>query len=712
MLKKLNTFTAFLFTGLLISGFLFNSCEKEEEKDSSVQVISWGPSPALRGGELKFIGQNLDKVTSIVLPVDVTVNTFTTHTKELIKLTVPEEVLGGDYVTLKTTEGDILTMTLLLISEPISIDTIYPGTIRPGDVLTIEGDYLNLIASVIFKDNKVVTENDFVSQTQTKIEVTVPADAQSGIVVISNGETEPILIESTSELNVILPAITQMASSVKAGTDLTLQGTDLDLAVKVIFGGNKIVETFVSQTATSLVVTVPDDAKPGVVTLVAASGLTTVSPTILKMVAPTITGVAPNPAKNGEIITVTGTNLDLITSATFGGDVEGTLLGGTDLEITVEVPETAVEDTVWFATAADTSVPSPGVLELIEPVFTSFSPTTTPAKTDIVIVGTDLDLVADVVFTGGVSGTIKAQSDVALTVTVPLGAKDGVITLVAVNGVEVESADPITVPANLPTFISYGEAQVAPGEILTINGTDLLLVKELIFPGDVYATAYGIKTDNQIQVYVPMNATKGLGQIKLITYEGEEGLWPEILISGTDPVLDPAMVFFDFDGKNSWWGGVVIENEPALSLDGSNYGRLNGDFSGWTDLFWRNGSDNFPGNVIGTNVDDYVMKFDINVLEPITGGNLKFKLQPADVEFWWTWGPAATPAGRNEVIEVTPGWVTITVPISDFTDNYNWGSVSPTDLSGDATTFGAAWDNGDSKVNIAIDNIRFEYVGP
>jgi hypothetical protein len=124
-------------------------------------------------------------------------------------------------------------------------------------------------------------------------------------------------------------------------------------------------------------------------------------------------------------------------------------------------------------------------------------------------------------------------------------------------------------------------------------------------------------------------------------------------------------------------------------------------------MFWRNGKNNFAGATVGKNITGYVIKFDINVIETITGGNLKFRLQGTEGDFWWTYGPAATPSGIGGEIKPTNGWITITVPIANFKDNYGWGSNSPTDLSLVDNAFGCAWDNGASKVNICIDNVRF-----
>ncbi len=108
-------------------------------------------------------------------------------------------------------------------------------------------------------------------------------------------------------------------------------------------------------------------------------------------------------------------------------------------------------------------------------------------------------------------------------------------------------------------------------------------------------------------------------------------------------------------------------------------------------------------------MNDYVLKFDVNVLEPITGGNIKFRLQSGDGDYWWAWGPAAPPAaGIAEVVKVTNGWITVTIPLSDFKDGWGWGTNSPSNLGQTDMTFGLVFDNGDSKVNICVDNVRFE----
>jgi hypothetical protein len=194
-----------------------------------------------------------------------------------------------------------------------------------------------------------------------------------------------------------------------------------------------------------------------------------------------------------------------------------------------------------------------------------------------------------------------------------------------------------------------------------------------------------------------------------MTAEGEVSESDEITFAGVDPVKDLALVFFDFDSKGAWWG--KMQNNTRTDADGisGKYGFVNESLSGWNDLYWRNGGNNFPGAVIGKDVSKYVMKIDINIKEKLTGGCLQFRLNGDEGDFWYGIGPGSPTAGdRNRVL--TTGWETITIPITAFKDNFGWGSVSLTDLSKISKEFGCAWNNGESKVNIYIDNVRFEKI--
>lgn len=678
------------------------ACKKDDDTDSTqIQLLSFGPSPVLRGGELRFIGHNLDKVNSIVLADNVEVNSFKTKTAELIVIDVPEATVDGK-VTLKTPQGDIQTKTILKISEPITLTSISPSQARPGAVVTLEGDYLNLIKEVIFSNKKAVGDTAFLSQTRTKIEVRVPEDAQTGAVVISNGLADPILVESKDSLFVTLPAVTGLSPTpVKAGTAITIEGTDLDLVKEITFGGGAKATTFTSISANQIVVDVPANAKDGAIKLGVASLLQVTSTQEVVMKVPVITSVSPNPAKNGQNITVQGTDLDLITKVTFGGDKVGQIqAGGSSTEITVQVPMDATEGTVAFGTAADKSVSSEN-LTLVKPVISAVNPTDIQVNNEITITGTNLDLVTNVKFSGDKEAAPTSATDTELKVTVPVGTTSGSLILVMSNGDQVTSSQALNILVSTSATVTEMPTSAKPGEMINIVGINLDEITEVIFPVGVSATMFGIKNATLIQVVIPNNVQTGIGRIKLITVLGEVTETPEINIQGVDPVVDPTLVFFNFDDLGFWWNDAgVLENEPALTLNGTNYLHVNKACSGWTGFFWRNGGNGFPGATIGTNVNDYDLKFDINVLEPITGGEFAWRLKGSAGDFWYYWKPWEASGSYT-----TPGWITVTIPLNAFSD----GTNTIADLSTISEDFGVAFNNGTSQVNVLFDNVRFEH---
>lgn len=167
---------------------------------------------------------------------------------------------------------------------------------------------------------------------------------------------------------------------------------------------------------------------------------------------------------------------------------------------------------------------------------------------------------------------------------------------------------------------------------------------------------------------------------------------------GPDPVVDENLVFFDWNGKDPWWGNVGAENDVALSLDGESYGRANFQTggTGWQDLFWRNSSSLNGASTVGTNINDYDLKFDINVLEPINDGMFRIRFNNSSgVDAFYNWAPWND---SGEAFE-TNGWTTITIPCS---------LLGQPDFSGVDQEFGMAFEGADILLNFAIDNVRFE----
>ena len=682
---------------ILFVAVFFNGCKKDEVALDTVQLEVFGPSPVLRGGEIKFIGKNLDKVTAVILAQGLEITDIQRVSNEEIRVQIPQNAAPG-LITLKYADGEIRTKTPLTFSEPISISTVSPGTVKAGDVLTIEGDYLNLIQAVIFTQDAVVLADDFNSHSREKIEVIVPREAKSGKISLSNGQEIPILIFSDTELNVTLPTLTSITPNpIKPGQELTIKGTDFQLVDRIVFNENIDVTTFtVNEAKTEIKVNVPALVKEGVIKLVTFSEME-IESAELKLIAPTITQATPNPVKNGVSLKIDGANLDLVTTVVFAGDKEGAITAQSATSISVTVPLDARSGAVVLNTNSGKTAAVN--VDMVLPTLNSFTPSTLMAGDQITITGTNLDLVRSVIF----GGNIKVDNVVAISATtirlnVPVTAESGVIKLITSNGSEVLSAASLTVTSpNIPVITKLTNP-VKPGELLRIEGTKLHLVESIYFQNNVKATQYVLRSETLIQVYVPTNAAKGNVTLKVVTFDGTEVTSPTFVISGTDPVVDPTYVFFDFDGKNSWWGSYgAVENLPSLSLSG-NYFRINQNLpSGWVDFFWRNSQNDLK--VTGVTVADWAVKMDVNVLGTTTQ-KFKFRLNGSDGDFW-----AIIPGFENK-----GGWYTVTIPLTEFKDGDGNGTNRLPNVQNITNDFGLATAGDAGFVNMCIDNIRFEKI--
>ncbi|MEO7309476.1 MAG: hypothetical protein ABIX01_03695 [Chitinophagaceae bacterium] len=261
-----------------------SACKKDKvTNDGKVVLLSFGATGIKLGDPIIFIGNNLDKVTGIELVgASIPASAFTTHTTEQIIFVVPQSTQEG-FATLKTPDGDVISKTKVNFLVPVVVTSI-TASARPGDNISIKGQYMNWIKEVRFA--KDVVETVFVSKSLTELIVKVPQSAQTGKLIVSTGGVKPLVIETDSLLKVTLPMITSFAPTpLVRGDNLTLTGTNLDLVKGVQFKGlSPLVTTFVSQTSTQLVLKAPATAAKGKITLVAWSGVTTESATSLLFV--------------------------------------------------------------------------------------------------------------------------------------------------------------------------------------------------------------------------------------------------------------------------------------------------------------------------------------------------------------------------------------------------------------------------------------------
>lgn len=108
-------------------------------------------------------------------------------------------------------------------------------------------------------------------------------------------------------------------SPVKNGNNLTISGKDLDLVTAVSFANDDTLRTLESQTSTQIVVKVPTKAQDGDAVLHLANGKTV--GVAITLVKPSVTSCTPNSVVAGNQVMFRGTDLDLVESVSFPGDV-------------------------------------------------------------------------------------------------------------------------------------------------------------------------------------------------------------------------------------------------------------------------------------------------------------------------------------------------------------------------------------------------------
>lgn len=558
----------FQLTTLVAMALVVFSCTKTEvstdQYDSAVVALkAYGPQPVVRGGVLRFVGSNLDKVVTVTIPgVDpITPEVVTAGAHSEIRITVPKDGPEVGYPVLTLSDGTTLTgKTQITYDEPIVFDSFSPAEVLPGQSVTIEGDYLNLIHEVVFADGEILSENAFTTHTRYKIVVTVPETAQTGVIGLGTLDETMIededllaslnIVESEEKLIVTTAEGALAATTYKAGETVTINGTNLNLVKGLLLEGATMGPDEFTATATKLTFTLYDTVDDGWVNMVMASGVE-VSAGMIETVVPVVSGVTPAPVKNGAELTIAGSDLDLVTGLDFP-NASGVAFEFAEGLITATVPEAAQEGDITLSLANGKTVTAD--LTLVEPVVTGFSANPASAGSDVTIEGTDLDLVASVTFSGADAVEVEA-TETAITVAVPTAAETGKIVLNLINGstVTVETELAIDKPAGAYIANMPGDLY-SPGDMFIVDIENADHLTGVQFDGEDVTYILGGST---LYVQIPASA----GANTTITLVSDNGSVTYAMnIDPGDFIVTPIWnAGFDCSGWNGnqdlAWGG-------------------------------------------------------------------------------------------------------------------------------------------------------------
>ena len=545
-MKRHNKSFLWLVLLLICSTFAFTSCDRDDlntdQYGNEISVLSYGPNPVLRGGVLTFKGANLDQITEIDLPgaeAITSINVVTSGKNSEINIEVPAEKCEPGIVTLKTAKnGEIKTLTPITYIENLKFTGFYVGENKEnlvgnvGDVLTIEGDYLNNITSVIFANGATMDAENFKSQTRYQIQLVIPAEAGEGRFQISDGNN---YMYSEGALSINAPEIDANnaigKSLIKAGETEVLRGTSLDQIASIELNGATVeAADFKSQTASEITFIISSKVADGEITAVTKSGIRIPFGEITTVV-PSQLVATPSPIKNGAELTITGKDMDLITGIAFPNAKESKLNKVETTKVTSTVPEDAQEGDITLS--LDNGKTVTVAYTLVKPTVIACTPAAITAGERTIIKGTDLDLVASVTFPGDVEQTVEkfaAQNANAIAVTVPAACAGTGFKLNLKNGTTINIDGQLSIKAATdPAIASVTPGEAIAGSTITITGKNFQNIQNL-YIGSYKVNRYTSRTNTEIVCQVPANAEVGTYKIVMEDPDGNKIEGPEFKV--------------------------------------------------------------------------------------------------------------------------------------------------------------------------------------
>nr|WP_305123070.1 IPT/TIG domain-containing protein [Rufibacter sediminis] len=375
---------------------------------------------------------------------------------------VPEGAVTGRIVVVNE-EGETIAEsgTDFTVTPPAPTITSLSSSSKPvGEPLLIYGTNLVGVRSITF-NGIAATQYGTLGEDGTQLLVTIPAGATSGPLVVTTDGGE-------AQFNFIIETAVTSFSPERGpiGTLVTVNGTNFPEVAGIGFynaaGQVLFAEEMDRPSETSISGRVPEGAVTGRIVVVNEEGETiaesgtdfTVTPP-----APTITSLSSSSKPVGEPLLIYGTNLVGVRSITFNG-IAATQYGtlgedGTQLQVTVPVG----------ATSGPLVVTTDGgeaqTMFYVGPSITSLSPNSGLVGAVITVKGQNLNNITSIDFNGTAAPDYISEDINTITVTVPVGATSGPMTVTTAGGTAQANflvLEPTTLPVELVEFAGKNTA--------------------------------------------------------------------------------------------------------------------------------------------------------------------------------------------------------------------------------------------------------------
>lgn len=391
-----------------------------------------------------------------------------------------------------------------------------PMPVTRGETMRLTGTQLNNVREVLFPEGnqKLTPATTYISaefkvQSAEEMTVTIPDQCVPGLLrlVTNSGDTVVSVSSITFAEEIKVASFTP--SPVHPGNIVTIKGEYVWNIGQVVFFDHVTVDAadFVKNTRNEIQVRVPMEAKTGEVAYNDGSdGAENTVMGNLSVDAAKATGVSNANPEFSELITITGENLDLVSSIDFPAvpDVAFTAAGdGKSIQVTV--PANTVSGTVTLNSASGLTT----TVDITVPLATVSS--TDPVKDvkagqTITIKGTQLDRITQLVLPAIEAPLQKgefAQSATQISFVVPEGMGDGKVILVQHENYSIES-DKISMYSEAP------ETTIWAGNFYIGNWNAGM--QDLAWGGYDWSTA---KAGQVLTVYLKPDMSEGWSQIRV-----------------------------------------------------------------------------------------------------------------------------------------------------------------------------------------------------
>ena len=346
----------------------------------------------------------------------------------------------------------------------VNILAFGPMPITRGATMRVTGTQLNNVKEVLFPEgNQKLTpattyiNGEFSLQNSEEMTVTIPDQCVPGKLRLVTNSGETIVSASNITFAEEIKVSSISPNPVHPGDIVTIKGEYVWNIGQVVFFDHVVVnaEDFVKNTRTEIQVRVPMEAKTGDVAYNDGSdGAENTVITNLTVDAAIATGVSNAKPEFGETITITGENLDLVSSVDFPSveDVDfNTAEDGKS--ITVQVPANTVSGSIvltsysGLTTTVDFTVPL-ATVSSTDPV------KDVKAGQTITIKGNNLNRIVELLLPAIDEPLVKGdftQSATQISFVVPEGMGDGKVILIQHENYSVES-DKISMYSEAPEY--------------------------------------------------------------------------------------------------------------------------------------------------------------------------------------------------------------------------------------------------------------------